>query len=446
MVSRPYDVVVYGATGFTGKLICEYLGRKLAAEREHFAFAIAGRNHAALAAVADRCGNPPIIIADATDPSSLRNMAAQARAVVSSVGPFTLYGEPLVEACIASSTHYCDTTGEVNFVLRLLKRHHEAAARRGIKLVPCCGMDCIPVDLGTLVCAEALPVPAQSVHAWATEINMLPSGGTMASAAAAMQAGAAEGINSAVYLLAPDADEALKVDTAVSPKARRGVGWDAALGSVTLPWLMASVDNRIVRRSLVLRQQATHYDESLSSGALVRLGSFALRHISSVLPYLSRSTRPKSGEGPSAAIQRNGSLVMLLEATGAHGERARVRVSVAGDPGYLCTAIMAAESVLCLAMDGDSPLLPRLPTSEVAATPAVAGGGTAQGDDSSSSSSSSSSGTVAQHGAAATAAYEVARGGLLTPATACGRALVQRLEASGRFEFTRVALSMPRKL
>eukprot|EP01047_Picozoa_sp_COSAG01_P034982 COSAG01_NODE_2656_length_7304_cov_56.354615_2_plen_154_part_00 len=153
--------------------------------------------------------------------------------------------------------------------------------------MPCCGMDCVPCDLGTLLCTEALPVAAESVHTWATTVNMLPSGGTLASAAAAMEAGAEQRINSTVYLLAPQAEPHLQVDTAVSQTARRGVGWDSALGSVTLPWLMASVDNRIVRRSLVLRRQPTLYDESLSGGALLRLGAFALRHFSSFLPYLS---------------------------------------------------------------------------------------------------------------------------------------------------------------
>jgi short subunit dehydrogenase-like uncharacterized protein len=120
-MQRRFDVVVFGATGFTGALICEYLGHKLASGREDFSFAIAGRNREALSAVAARCsgGGPPpaLIVADASEPASLRRMAAQARTVVSSVGPFTVYGEPLVEACIATGTHYCDTTGEVNFVL-----------------------------------------------------------------------------------------------------------------------------------------------------------------------------------------------------------------------------------------------------------------------------------------------------------------------------------------
>ena len=284
-VVRPFDVVVYGATGFTGGLLCEYLSRKLSAGLERFTFAIAGRTESALAEVARQCGGPAVILADATDLASLGRMASQARVVVSTVGPFTLYGEPLVEACIAARTHYCDTTGEVNFVLSVLKKHGAEAQRRGVKIVCCCGMDCIPVDLGTLVCTEALPVPAERVHAWATTVNMLPSGGTIASAGAAMAAGAAQKINSSVYLLAPDADEGLRVDKAVSAKARQGVGWDPQLRSLTLPWIMASVDNRIVRRSLVLRKEPTHYDESLSAGALLRLGAFAVRNIGSVLPY-----------------------------------------------------------------------------------------------------------------------------------------------------------------
>jgi hypothetical protein len=172
----------------------------------------------------------------------------------------------------------------------------------------------------------------------------------------------------------------------------------------------------------------------------------------------SAHTRPRRGEGPSQAIQRSGALGMLVEARGRQGETARVRVRVNGDPGYLCTAIMAAESALCLAMDVDSPLLPRLPTDAVhgddeeekemgegGASCGMGGaGGTerARGVGVSPFASSSSR----DCGDAGAIIYRVACGGLLTPSTACGRALVRRLEASGRFDFTRVALHVPGKL
>jgi short subunit dehydrogenase-like uncharacterized protein len=287
-------------------------------------------------------------------------MTARAAAVVTAVGPFTLYGEPLVAACVATQTHYADTTGEVTWVLDMLEQYGEAAACKGVKLVSCCGMDCIPADLGTLVAMEGLPVPAVKVDINMQTINMLPSGGTMASAAQVGKEMVARGVTSVPYLLTPDAPESLRVDQAVSAKAQQGFGWSEEFNRYTLPWPMALVDNRIVRRSLVLREQPTQVDESLAVEALGRLGLFALRHLPSVMPYLSAKSRPKAGEGPSKAIQQDGGLQMEVEASGSRGERCRVRVCIDGDPGYLCTAAMAAESGLCLALDGASPDLPRV--------------------------------------------------------------------------------------
>ncbi|HAB07182.1 MAG TPA: saccharopine dehydrogenase, partial [Alcanivorax sp.] len=148
--TRPYALVLYGATGFTGGLCARYLARKLPAGTP---WALAGRNRAKLEQVAAGLpgDNPPELIeADSGDPASLTALAARTRALASTVGPYMQYGEPLVRACVEQGTHYCDLTGEPEFVNTLLSRYHEAAQASGCALVNCCGFDSIPHDAGVL--------------------------------------------------------------------------------------------------------------------------------------------------------------------------------------------------------------------------------------------------------------------------------------------------------
>ncbi|WP_436759664.1 saccharopine dehydrogenase family protein [Streptosporangium sp. V21-05] len=182
---RPYDIVLFGATGFTGALTADYLARHAGPSLR---WALAGRNRAKLEAVRERIGLPelPLLHADATDPASLVEIARQARVVATTVGPFVSYGEPLVAACADAGTHYADITGEPEFVDRMFIRHHERARRTGAKLVHSCGFDSIPHDLGAYFTVKHLPQGVPLEVSGFVRASGAPSGGTVHSAVLAI--------------------------------------------------------------------------------------------------------------------------------------------------------------------------------------------------------------------------------------------------------------------
>jgi len=299
------------------------------------------------------------------------------------------YGSELVAACVDTGTHYCDLTGEWAFIRDQIDKHHVAAKAKGVKIVHCCGFDCVPVDLGTMLVTEGLPVPAASVRILCTKMNGGASGGTLDSAAGIVRWGKDPVNKDKVrdpYVLAPGTPSDLRVDSKWTTK--HSFGREADFGTYSLPYFMAATDNRLVRRSLVHRGQATSFDEAMSVGAVARVSGFALMH----LPSFVWNPRPKAGEGPSESVRRNGSFEFELVARGAHSEECRYVVSGQGDPGYLATSVMLAESALCLALDVNPSL--------------------GRPDDA----------------------------GVLTPSTAMGKALVARLERTGRFQFRQTLL------
>jgi len=418
----PYDLVVYGATGFTGCLVARYLADL--SERKHakFTWAIAGRSQKKLRDVQKKLGvDVPIIVADSNDLEALKRMTRQCRAIASTVGPYLEYGQNLVEACVDTGTNYCDLTGEPPFISQMVKAHHAAAEKKGVKIVNCCGFDCIPSDLGAFLCTDHLvhslgAKGALKVKGLVTVADGGASGGTINSAMGAVKWAHAQkgtsGFSALVdpYLLCPSlpTDSDLRVDTKDSQKW--APYWDSDWGTITLPWVMASVDNKVIRRSAVLRKQQVEYDEAMSVGAGMRASAFMSSHY---LQDLAAGVRqdmqcsstnsssalarnilkklnplPAAGEGPSDSVQKDGSFAMQVMGTGsgASGSKCQALVEVKGhgDPGYAATAALLAESALCLALDQD--MMPQ--TS-----------------------------------------------GVLTPSTAMGKALVTRLEQTGRFSF-----------
>lgn len=180
---RPFDVVVFGATGFTGELTAAYIARSQAEGKLNGCrWAIAGRSREKLDALACVPASVPRIVADSSDRASLDEMARQTKVIASTVGPYTLYGSELVAACVANGTHYCDLTGEVLWARDMIRAHHQAAEAAGCKIVFHCGFDCIPVDIGSFMASSQLPSgPATRVLALATKANGSASGGTLAS-------------------------------------------------------------------------------------------------------------------------------------------------------------------------------------------------------------------------------------------------------------------------
>ena len=405
---RSFDLVLFGATGFTGALVAEHLVARLAARKEPaLRLALAGRDldklaaaRASLATQFPFAAKLPLLRADAHERASLDALAAQARVVCTTVGPYEIHGHELVAACVESGTHYCDLTGEVSFIRAQIDQHHERALETGARIVHACGYDSIPSDVGVLFLQHAMHDlfggHLHSVRHYFGEARGGVSGGTVASFFHTMEGlqrdPALRRVVTNPYALYP-ADEPPGLDRSWSLNVER----DAEIDMWTGPFIMAPANSAVVRRSNALLGfewgRDFRYLERASYGAgargLARAGAMtsaiaALYAGVSVAPLrkLIRGRLPAPGEGPSRARREAGYFVSRLVGTGvdSEGNPRRLRGEVRGnsDPGYGETAKMLGESALCLAEDA-------LTSS----------------------------------------------GGVLTPAAAMGRALLERLRAAG---------------
>ena len=395
--SREYDVILWGATGFTGRLVAEYLVRHYLGGDIGLRFALAGRNRDKLERVATEIGATelPILIGDSFDAASLDKLASKAEVIISTVGPYAKYGAEIVAACVRNGTDYCDLTGETHFVRSMIDAHHEQARRRGARIVHCCGFDSIPSDLGALMVQEAFRERhghyASEVKMAAGEMRGAFSGGTFASL-----------LNAVDELKEnPSLRKVLGDPYALNPKGVRGpdkrdqtgVRYDEHLGW-TGPFIMAAVNTRIVRRSHALLGLSWgrdfRYSEVMSTGkgakGFTRAVSFAAGIAASIGAVAFPLTRPlvvkrlpSPGEGPSDKVRAKGYFKTRHVAVD-NGQETRGLVADRRDPGYGSTAVMISESALCLALDG---------------------------------------------------AELTSEGGVLTPASAMGMRLVERLRAAG---------------
>ncbi|MER7599085.1 saccharopine dehydrogenase family protein [Streptomyces hydrogenans] len=353
--ARPYDVVLYGATGFVGELTAEYLAEHAPAGCR---WAIAGRSPAKLAALRDRlaAGRPhlaglPLLVADAEDPVSLRALAGAARVVASTVGPYVWYGEGLVAACADAGTDYLDLTGEAEFVDLMYVRHDARARETGARIVHACGFDSVPHDLGVLFTVERLPEGVPLRVDGFVRAGAVFSGGTFASALTAFGRGR--------QMLRAARDRRLHAPRLVGRRAHAPLGaprFSTETGTWALP--LPTLDPQVVARS---------------AAALERYGpDFRYRHYASVktLPMALGGTaalgaavtaaqvpaarrwlmdRYAAGSGPSAERRSRSWFTVRFVGEGG-GRRVFTEVS-GGDPGYDETAKMLAESALCLALD-----------------------------------------------------------------------------------------------
>lgn len=350
---REHDLVLFGATGFTGALTAEYLARHAPSD---FRWALAGRNGAKLRALRTRlaelnpaCAELPLLHGDVSDPGSLHQVAASTRVVITTVGPYIHYGEPLVAACASTGTDYVDLTGEPEFVDLMYLRHHERAVRSGARIVHACGFDSIPYDLGVHFTVSKLPqdVPVHVdgyVRAGATV-----SGGTLQSAVTAF---------SRPRNMRATAKQ--RRDTDPRPRDRSvrtppGVPHRAG-GKWALP--MPSLDPQVVGRSAAAldsygpefsyRQYAAINRLPVAVGSTVGLGALlALAQVPPARRWL--LDRRKSGDGPTPEQRARAWFQVRFLAEGG-GRRVITEVS-GGDPGYTETAKMLSESALCLALD-----------------------------------------------------------------------------------------------
>ena len=393
---REFDIVLYGATGFAGKLTAEYLAKSGGDAR----IALAGRSQDKLLAVRETLGDKaqswPLITADASQPSTLNAMAAQTQVVVTTVGPYARYGLPLVAACAAAGTDYADLTGETLFIRESIDLYHKQAADTGARIVHSCGFDSVPSDLTVF----ALYRRAQEDEAGQlTDTNLVVramsggvSGGTIASMmdflnAVSSDAEARRALNDP-YTLTPD--HAAEPELGAQPDLRWRRGRDVA-DELDGYWLgafvMAGTNSRIVRRSNALLDYAygrrLEYAEQMSMGrslaapvaaALATGGNAAAmglggRFFNRVPRKLVDRIAPKPGTGPSERARENGHYTVETYTTTTTGARYRARLSQRGDYGYKATSVLLGECGLALANDRD-----RLSDLRGVLTPAAAMG------------------------------------------------------------------------
>lgn len=397
---RDIDLVLYGATGFVGQLTARYLaGHAPAGTR----VALAGRRQARLESLRAELGEAAadwrVLVADSSDRAALADLAAGSTVVATTVGPYARYGSALADACADAGTHYADLTGEVLFVRSCIDRLHERAGASGARIVNSCGYDSIPSDLGVLLVHQRAAEDgagglADTVMKATAKGGF--SGGTIDSMRAQMEAVAADRNQARIvadpYALSPDRDAEADLGPQPDTFAPRR---DPLLGEWTAPFVMASFNTRIVRRSNALTGwsygKRLRYREVMSFGA-TPLGAVAAGAVTAGLAGVVAGMRfgpsrramdrvlPKPGEGPSQRTMDAGRFRSDIVAVTEGGARYRGVVAADGDPGYKATAVMLGESALALALDGD-----RLPL----------------------------------------------RAGVLTPATGIGMPLVERLRAAG---------------
>ena len=393
---REFDIVLYGATGFVGKLTAEYLARAGGDAR----IALAGRSADKLLAVRETVGEAAqsweLIAADASQPSSLNAMAAQTRVVVTTVGPYAKYGLPLVAACAAAGTDYADLTGEPTFVRESIDLCHKQAVDNGARIVHSCGFDSVPSDLTVFALYRRVE---QDGAGGLTDTNFVVrrmagglSGGTAASFVELMDAASDDPevrrlINDP-YSLTPDRAAEPQLGAQPDMRWRRGREIAPELDGYWVgPFAMAPVNTRIVRRSNALLDYAygrrLEYGEQLSMGrsvaapvvsALFTAGNRATMELGS--RYFNRLPRalverivPKPGTGPSERTRERGHYTVETYTTTTTGARYRATMSQKGDPGYKATSVLLGESALALASDRD-----RLSDLRGVLTPAAAMG------------------------------------------------------------------------
>lgn len=358
MAERDYDIVLFGATGFTGGLTAEYLARHAPASLR---WALAGRNRGKLESVRERlAGIDPrlevmdLVVVDATDAAGLSDVAARTRVVISTIGPYLQHGEPLVAACAESGTDYVDLTGEPEFVDRMWLAHHRTAVASGARLVHSCGFDSIPHDLGAFFTVQQLPADQPITMRGVVRSNASFSGGTFHSALGAMER--------ARQMKAAFAERRRKEERPEGRSSRAVAGKphrDKDLGYWLLP--LPTIDPQVVQRSGAAlasygpKFRYSHYagTKTLRYAAGGAVGVTALAAAAQVKPVRNfLKGKVKQGEGPSESRRRTSWFTVDFVAE-AGGETVHTRVS-GGDPGYTETSKMLAESALCLAFD-DTP-------------------------------------------------------------------------------------------
>ncbi len=372
MSARKYDIIVLGASGFTGRLVMEYLIANYGTNGD-LKWAIAGRNQSKLEEVralylADKQqASLPILLADSSDPDSLAALAQSTRAMCTTVGPYALYGTAVVAACVSAGTHYCDLAGEVQWMAEIISSYQVEAENSGARIVHTCGFDSIPFDLGAWFLQDAMMkehgVAAIEIKTRVGRFSGAASGGTIAS----MLNMLSEADDNSSILELMDNPYSLNPEGATTgPDGpdQSGAVYDPDFKQWTSPFVMAAVNTRVVRRSNALLNfpwgKGFHYNEATlckSRAAATRnavAGKIGMGLMGNrTARGLAARILPKPGEGPSQQVREKGFYELFFHGIHPLDRNKDMRVKVSGDmdPGYGSTSKMLAESAVCLAKD-----------------------------------------------------------------------------------------------
>ena len=372
---REFDIILFGATSFVGAILTKYMLSQQPLDGD-VKWAIAGRSQTKLnqlkLSLGEAAEDLPVIVADTCNPASIDAMCGATRVIVSTVGPYALYGEPVIQSCVALGTDYCDLTGEPQWIHKMLGRYEAAAKKSGARIVNCCGFDSIPSDLGVYFLQQkSNQTHRQHCNSVKMRVKAMKggaSGGTIASMLnaikEAMQDKNIRKIIASPYALCPT-DHGFKARQ-INLKSPQ---YDKDVQAWIAPFVMAAINVRVVHRSnaLLHKQYGENflYDEAMITGSKAKggmsaaaltagLGGFMLAAILPPTRWLMEKTiLPKPGEGPSPRAQQDGYYDLRFIGTTQDGQTIRCKVTGDSDPGYGSTAKMLGQAALCLAQDMD---------------------------------------------------------------------------------------------
>lgn len=377
MRMRDFDIVLWGATGATGRRAAHHLARRCG--ERGLRFAIGGRNRQKMEDIRDKLpksnGEIAILVGDSLASSSMQEVSASAQVVASTVGPFALYGSELVAACAKNGTHYCDLTAEPQWMRAMIDAHGARAVETGARIVHSCGHDSIPSDLGVQFLQDAAMTrcgqPCNRVATRVTQMKGGFSGGTAASFLNAMRLRETDPNFSSLsldpYALCPDGER--NGPDGLDRMMPIEVTWDSDLEAWTKPYFMGPMNSKVVRRTNAItgypygrdfRYEETGLTRSGIGGWLEAMSStlFSRLFLSAMANpvtrgFLQRKVLPKSGEGPSREVREGGSYEIVLVGETSNGDVLKARIIGQGDPGVRSTTMMLTEAALCLVEDAD---------------------------------------------------------------------------------------------
>ncbi len=370
---REFDVIVWGATGFTGELVAAYLNRQYGCDGG-LRWAIAGRSENKLEALRKSLGagaeGLATIVADSFDRESLQQLANRTCVVLTTVGPYALYGSELVDACVNAGTHYCDLAGEVQWIRKMIDTHQSRAEQTGARIVHCCGFDSVPMDIGVWFLQDAVK---ERYGEYCTSITLLvkatkgsASGGTIASMLNLIEESRKDRSIARIlvhpYSLNPEGER-----EGPDERDQQNIRYDENAQSWTAPFVMAGVNTKVVRRSHALAGypygKGFRYSEAVLTGSglsgwlkasAMTTGIAGLVLGASLSPtrkLLQKFVLPEPGEGPDAELQQAGFFNLMQIGELPDGTLVRSRITGDQDPGYGSTSKMLSECAVCLAKD-----------------------------------------------------------------------------------------------